>query len=228
MSRIKKTNLVKSRKAISIEIGFGKRRSKLFTLKWKANLLPSELTRSESFWLVRSSVKEETVLKYLRLKYFWKELSDPELLLAFSHPKFLRDIAFNVALQAVAQSNLSREVIVDRLGQGLAVLGKKCFLRKQLLAQWDNNTLILAEETTRTIRKHKAFSGWVRNASSLGSKRARPSLPEPFSEEVAEIYLDEYEFLYTLISVGRIETNSGIRVSILKSTPTRGETESKL
>lgn len=226
MSRKKKIIPVKPRKAISIEIGLG-RRTRLFTFKWKANLLPSELTRSESFWHVRSSVKEETMLKYLRLKYFWKELSDQQVLLCFDHPKFLKDLQFNVALQAVAQTELSREEIIRRLELGLTLLGKKCLLRKPLLSQWDNNNFILAEETSRSIRKHKAFSGWVRNASSIGSKRSRPSLPEPFSEEVAEVFLDEYEILYTLISVGRIETNSGIRMSILTSTPTRGETETK-
>lgn len=167
------------------------------------------------------------MLRYLRLKYFWKELSNQEMLLCFDHPKFLKDLQFNVVLQAVAQTELSRLEIVERLEQGLNFLGKKNHFRKPLLTQWDNNISILAEETTRSIRPHKAFSGWVRNASSLGSKRSRPSLPEPFSEEVAEVFLDEYEFLYTLISVGRIETNSGIRVSILTSTLTRGETETK-
>ena len=227
MSRKAKTISDNVHSPIRFRIGSGKRNRRIFTFKWKANLLSSEISRSESFWVCNSSFNEEVMLKYLRLRYFWGHSLPIEYTAMFDHPKFLQDLEFSVALQAVATTELGKEEIMERLEHGLSLLGRKSLLRKALFSQWDNNIFLLVEEIVRSIRPHKRFSGWVRSASSIGSKRSRPQLLEPLKEEeFRQDQFDEYVFLYELISVGRIETNSGTRLSILKKPQTRGETES--
>jgi len=150
------------------------------------------------------------MLKYMRMRHFWIETSDLEKELSFSHNGFLKDVEFNVLLAMLATTELSRLEIIIRMEKALLTIGKKSNFRKQVLDSWISHIVIVADLQTRPVRKHKAYSGWVRNASSVGSKRRSPSLPEPISEDMPGDKIDEFNFLYELISVGRFEANSGI------------------
>jgi len=195
---------------ISIKLGQGQKRS-FMTFKWRANCLPSEITRSEAFWHVRSTFNEDAMIRYLRLKYFWNELQGEQIELAFDHPRFLRSVEFNVLLALLANTELTRLEISIRAERALSVLNRKSEFRFNLLSTWDQNIRLVAERETRTIRPHKRFSGWVRNASALGSKhKTKVFIPDPLFEEYPEESFDEFEFLYGLISVGNLESNTGI------------------
>jgi hypothetical protein len=101
--------------------------------------------------------------------------------------------------------------IERRLQQSLKFIGQMSNFRKELLKQWDGAIAISATTSFGPIGKHKAFSGWVRNSSAVGSKRSfNSSLPEPLSEEFTEDKFDEFEFLLSAISVGSIESNLGV------------------
>lgn len=145
------------------------------------------------------------------MRAFWLETNFTEREFAFSHPKFLNDVEFNALLTVLATTELTKSEIVRRCEYVLNLIGKKSNFREGLLKQWDSNILISSTLTTGPIGKHKAFSGWVRNSSSVGSKRSvRSSNPEPLAEDFSEDMFDEYEFLVEAISVGSIESNLGI------------------
>jgi len=143
--------------------------------------------------------------------YFWNLLTKEAIELAFDHPKFLRSVEFNVLLTMLATTELTRLEIIGRMERALLILNRKSEFRYLLLSQWSKNVHLIAERETRSIRTHKRFSGWVRNASSLGSKHAsKIYIPEPLFEDFREESFDEFEFLYGLVSVGNLETNTGI------------------
>jgi hypothetical protein len=143
--------------------------------------------------------------------YFWNQLDTDTIELAFDHPRFLRSVEFNVLLTLLAKTELTRLEIIGRMERALKVLSKKSEFRFILLAQWSNNINLIAERETRSIRTHKRFSGWVRNASSIGSKhRSDVFIPEPLLEDYPEESFNEFEFLYGLVSVGNLESNTGI------------------
>jgi hypothetical protein len=146
----------------------------------------------------------------MRLKWFWRDFTPLEEELFFSHPRFLSDIEFNVLLALLTTTELSREEISERMERALRILGRRSFFRKSLLSQWTGHISVIADLRTRSIRSHKAYSGWVRNSSAVGSKKRGPSIPEPFSEDMPENNFDEYEFLFELISVGSIDANLGV------------------
>jgi len=192
-----------------LKIGTGVKRG-FETFKWKANRSPSEITRWESFWHVRSTFKQDALLRFLRLRYFWGLMSDLEIELAFDHPRFLNDVEFNVLLTVLASTELTKLQITERSESALKFIGKTSKFSKRLIPQWNNNIYVLAEREQRTIRPHKAFSGWVRNASSIGSKhKSTLNIPEPILEEFTKEQFNEYKYLYESISVGKIETNLG-------------------
>lgn len=208
MSRKKKELLVETRKSVQLRIG--PKKEAFASSTWLAVSPSSELTRSEQFWHVRSNVNRDTMLKYMRMRHFWIETSDLEKELSFSHNGFLKDVEFNVLLALLATTELSRFEITSRMEQALLVIGKKSNFRKQVLDSWISHIVIVADLQTRPVRKHKAYSGWVRNASSVGSKKKNSSIPEPISEDMPGDKIDEFNFLYELISVGRYEANSGV------------------
>lgn len=208
MSRKKKELLVETRKSVQLRIG--PKKEAFASSTWLAVSPSSELTRSEQFWHVRSNVNRDTMLKYMRMRHFWIETSDLEKELSFSHNGFLKDVEFNVLLALLATTELSRFEITSRMEQALLVIGKRSNFRKQVLDSWISHIVIVADLQTRPVRKHKAYSGWVRNASSVGSKKKNSSIPEPISEDMPGDKIDEFNFLYELISVGRYEANSGV------------------
>jgi len=196
---------------VSIRIGTGKKLS-FFTTTWKSNSSNAEVSRQESFWHVRSSSTMEATVKLLRNLYFWKEIEfTPEFLdLCFSNNAFLRDIEFNVLLALLAETELSREEIAIRSKRALEILGKKSNFDKNDFFRRKHSMYILAELERRAIRPSKKYSGWVRNSSSVGSKRkSKIFIPEPLLGEYSEEMFDEYKILYELISVGKIETKAG-------------------
>lgn len=185
---------------ISIKMGRGERTKGFVTIKWKASSTNSEITRKESFWHVRSTFAEEALLNFLRLKYFWNELTDQETILAFDNPRFLKSIEFNVLLTVLASTEYSRTEISEASNKVSRILGRKSKFSKSLLPQWENNIFLVAERTERPIRPSKKYSGWVRNSSSVGSKRqAKFFIPEPLFEEFPEEHFDEYELFCELI-----------------------------
>jgi hypothetical protein len=210
MAKVRKSLSIGPLKSDSIEIGKGKKRKTVLST-WQAYSPSSEITRSHTFWNCWSNCKEAVMLRFLRLRVFWGISNDHEKRFAMSHPKFLLDVQTNVVLTALATTGLTTDEIERRLQQALKFIGQESNFRRSLLSQWDGAISISATTSIGPIGKHKAFSGWVRNSSAVGSKRfVNSSLPEPLSEEFTEDKFDEFEFLLSAISVGSIESNLGV------------------
>jgi len=194
-----------------LNLGKGNVNRGFHSFAWRSSRSSTELTRSETFWKVRSTFGKVKTVQYLRLKFFWGELSFDEEQLAFDAPGFLNDVEFNVMLTMLAEQQMTKERITKRVEKALTFLKKKSHFRKELINQWEHNILITATSSVRPIRKHKAFSGWVRNSSAVGSKRkSKVFTPDPISEDFDNATFDEYEFLYKLASVGKLDSNLGV------------------
>jgi len=185
------------------------------TFRWNSTSPSPEITRRRRFWSVESSASKEFMLKYLRLRFFWKLTSPLEDDLLFNCPEFIEDVEFEVLLLLVANTKFTRSDIALRSEKALSAIGRKSNFSFRLLNQWDNNIKLRAEEKDFPITRHKAFSGWVRNSSSVGTKsRGNFKAPEGISEEFSEVKFDEFKFLYTLISVGSYEANTGTIIKL--------------
>jgi len=196
---------------ISKQLRFGvSKKTNFFTFKWLASETNTEITRSVKFWHVRCNQREKLMLQYLRLRYFWGTLDPREVQFCFDHPRFLSDLEFNVLLSLRVNSELSREELVERSDKILYRLkGKRSAFRKNLISQWNGIINILADVETKPIPARKPFSGWVRSAAAVGSKKQMSSKPDP---EILEVFgddlFDEFDFMFRAILSGEARTNS--------------------
>jgi len=89
------------------------------------------------------------------------------------------------------------------------LLGGQNLFREELISIWSGTIIILISEKTFPIRPAKKFSGYVRNSSSVGSKRGNKFTIEPIPEKFSTERFEEYEFVYEAITVGEVVSRSG-------------------
>lgn len=178
-----------------LEQSVSKQKLKSFrTLKWRSSNKPKNES-SETFWVVRTQFRRQKFLQYLQMKRLLDLCSDFELRCLYDVPGVLEDNLYLDALRA-----WKTDVPKDILWQRLQVIQR--FLQRpewspNLFYTYDGTICYEMMETLRPIRKVKKYSGYVRNSSSVGSKRnSRLSLHEPESFEWnSNVEIDYYSFL---------------------------------
>lgn len=178
-----------------LEQSVSKRKLRSFrTLTWRSSNRPKNLS-TETFWVVRTPFRRQKFFQYLQMKRLLDLCSDFELRCLYDVPGVLEDNLYIDALRA-----WTTDVPKDILWQRLQLMQR--FL---LRPEWSPNLFYTYEgticyemmEIQRSIRKVKKFSGYVRNSSSVGSKKSsRISLPIPESFEWnSNEEIDYYHFL---------------------------------
>lgn len=180
------------------------RRLKNFrTLKWKSsNNLANSLT--ETFWITRTSFRQFTFIEYLKIKRLMMQTTEIEERLLYDAPGALRDNLFIDALRAW-MTETPRDILWQRLQLLQRLLGRPSW-SKNLYYTYDNCITYEISENRRSIRKGKKYSGYVRNSSAVGSKRATGS-PKPEPERFEWSLTEEIDY-YHFLTVG--EFNSGL------------------
>lgn len=164
------------------------------THKWKSsnNLMN---TSTETFWSVRTQFRKHRFIQYVKLKVLMGRASLFEQRLCYDAPGVLKDNLFIEALRAW-RTDVPRSILWQRL-QWLQELEARPIWSENLYHTYDNCVCYEIEEIRISIRKVKKYSGYVRNSSSVGSKRfsvtTRPE-PESFEWNTNE-ELDYYQFL---------------------------------
>jgi len=179
------------------------------TFRWRNNSTNSEISGLETFWEMKSNVRLETALSLLKLKFIWGELSPREQQFLWDHPSTFRDQVFLALASAKVRSKVPLKELVKRLSKVLELLGKKNLFRKELIVQWEGNTVLLITQKSYPIRKFTKFSGYVRNSSSVGSKHRNKFNFEPIPEKDSTERFDEFEFVYEAITVGEVISRTG-------------------
>lgn len=172
------------------------------THKWKSsNNLANTLT--ETFWNIRTPQRKFTFIEYLQLKVLTGNASRVETRCCYDAPGVLEDDLFIDALRAW-KTDVPRKILWQRLST-LQRLDSRTVWSENLYYTYDNVFIYELEEIRRSIRKVKKYSGYVRNSSSVGSKRSSKShRPQPeIIEWNTNVKIDYYSFL----TVG--EFNSG-------------------
>lgn len=178
------------------------------THKWKSsNTSPNTLT--ETFWNVKTQFRKFNFIQYLKLKVLLGEANLLETRLCYDAPGVLQDNLYCDALRAW-RTDVPKHILWQRL-QALQRLEGLPEWHSNLLNTWNGVIRYEIEEIRCSIRKVKKYSGYVRNSSSVGSKRGSQTYrPEPESFEwTTNVEKDYYQFL----TVG--EFNSGHPGSII-------------
>jgi hypothetical protein len=149
-----------------------------------------------------------TFIKYLKMKHLLGFCSVIENRLLFDAPGVLSDNLFTSALRA-KYSGVQLNILLQRIKSLQSILQQEHW-SANLYYTYDNCVAYEFTEIRRSIRKVKKYSGYVRNPSSVGSKRFSKDFaitPETFEWNTNE-ELDFFEFL----TVGKF---SGSHLEIL-------------
>lgn len=182
-------------------------------LRWRSSTKPSNI-RVETFWVIRTNVRKEKFLLYMKLKFLIEGLTEDELQLLIDAPGILSDSLFLDALRAI-RFGISLKILEQRLQQ-LYTLGITQFNFSLNLYYTLSGTISYQTYLSeKPIGKIKRFSGYVRNSSSVGSKRksGTRAIPEHFQWNNSV----EYDYFHFL-TVGELTSGaSGGNSLILKS-----------
>lgn len=164
------------------------------THRWASSNNQSN-TASATFWIVRTSYRKHTFIKYLQLKALVGQCSLTELRCLVDAPGVLKDNLFIDALRAW-KTDVPRNTLWQRL-QSIQRLLQLPLWSLNLYYTIDNNVGYELEEVRQSIRKVKKYSGYVRNASAVGSKNSKTlHIPEPESFEWNNVIeMDYFHFL---------------------------------
>lgn len=122
----------------------------------------------------------------------------------FDAPGVFRDNLFIDALRAW-MTDVPRSILWQRLQQLQRLLGRPQW-SPNFYYTYDNCIAYEFQEIRQSIRKVKKYSGYVRNSSSVGTKRASGS-PKPEPESFEWSTNEEIDY-YHFLTVG--EFNSGL------------------
>ena len=181
-------------------------------LQWKSSKQAAD-TPTETLWKVRTNFRLQTFLEYLKLKHFYEGLPVNMQRLLFDAPGVIEDDLFLALLRAKI-SGVPMDVLETRLQSMQRLLGQSPW-EMNLLRTFSGVLSYEISEILKPIRKGKKYSGYVRNSSSVGSKRGfGKSKPEPETFEWnTESTIDYFAYL----SVGQLSLASGETSLTLKS-----------
>jgi len=164
---------------------------------WKVNFSTNrEKGISENF-VVFSSGRRHSVLKYLWLKLVWDELSQIEFHLLISTPEFLNDDKKVGFLRARLTTN--KKILRGRLLQMEDFLGEELSNRETYRGM--KIMKIDIQKDSIRLAKVPKFSGYVKSISAIGKGKQRGAI---LIEPVPEVFVEDREPLnwYEVLSVG--------------------------
>lgn len=171
--------------------------------RWRASNQQPD-SRTETFWVLNTNVRLSRFLECKQLELFLQGLPEHEASSVFDAPGVMSSRIFIDLLRAKSSLRsiqnqkdfvLQSTTLLQRL-QGLqSMLGRTCW-NENLLYTYLGNLKYEIALVRVPIRKVRKFSGWVRNASAVGSKRS--SKLELLDTEIFESLLfeecDYYQF----------------------------------
>jgi hypothetical protein len=161
-----------------------------------------------------------TFIEYLKLKYFFGKMpSETEVRCLFDAPGILQDNLY-LSLLMARESGVPLDTLMQRVVFLQQLLRRKPW-NKNLFDTYNGCVKYELFEVRRPIRKVKKYSGYVRNPSSVGSKRSNLTTkhdPETFEWDSFE-ELDYYGFL----TVGKF-SGSALEIVFPEDGPNKSET----
>lgn len=158
-------------------------------------------------FVVFSSGKRQSIVRYLWLKLVWDELSKLEFELFLSMPEVLSNNKILGFLRS--RLKLDKRILRQRLLYFENLLEGKSSSR--LSYQGIRRMKIDIQKEQIKLPRTTKFSGYVRNVSSIGRSKGGAVLPEPVSVEYIEDYEESHDW-YDLLSVGEITLLSQVYV----------------
>lgn len=147
------------------------------TIVWESsNNIPNK--SAKTFWIIRSNFKRHTYIKYLKLKVLFGSPSKEDQRCLFDLNEIFKDEIFLATLSVIRNFNIKKEIVFERMATLRRFFGEVPETPNDL---WTLEGAIAFEREERrvSIRKAKKYSGYVRNISSLGTKKQQGSRPEP-------------------------------------------------
>lgn len=176
------------------ESGNGRKLTSFRTFRWRSsNNLSNTLT--ETFWSIRSNFRMHTFLEYIKMETILGNTDQTLKRMLYDAPGVLSDNLFIDALRA-QYCGVQSNILLQRLAKARKWLSLPPW-SLNLLYTYRNCVAYEVVELRKTIRKVKKYSGYVRNPSSVGTKKRKvPSsyTPETFEWNSYE-EIDWYEFL---------------------------------
>lgn len=149
------------------------------TYKWMSTNNPTELTRTESFYSLKSNVRISRFLECKKLEHFLIGLPDAETQALYDFPGVLGDVMFVNLLRAKASLLLTGDwrrqfpILLERVQILRSALGCSSWNLNVLYASLGNLKYEL-HLCSRRIRPFKKYSGYVKTPSAAGTKRGSP------------------------------------------------------
>lgn len=160
---------------------FGKKLRGFRTLVWESsNNIPQ--IPAKTFWITRTNFKRHTFIRYLKLKVLFGYGTEEDKRCLFDLNEVVFDNLYMAALRVANNKLVKFDLIIERLNTLNRFFDQPEYELNDL---WTlEGTLSFEREEKRvSIRKAKKYSGYVRNISSLGTKKSRGSRPEPEMSE---------------------------------------------
>ena len=181
-------------------------------LQWRSSKQAAD-TPTETIWKVRTNFRLSTFVEYLKMKHFYEGLPVNLQRCLYDAPGVLGDDLY-LALLRAKTLELPLDVLEARLQSLQRLLGRSTW-EMNLLRTFNGVLSYEINEILKPIRKGKKYTGYVRNSSSVGSKRGfGKSKPEPETFEWnTESTIDYFAYL----SVGQLSLASGENSLILMS-----------
>lgn len=178
------------------------------TLKWKSsNILPD--TSTETFWLIKTNFRLQTLLDHWKLQHFLGDLDLMEFRCLIDFSGTLRDELF-IALLRAKISEVPMGILLKRFNFIKTMLGQEPWEKGAFLSR-EGDLKYELFELRKPLRKVKKYSGYIKSPSAKKSTRGKLSIPEPEIFEWSQYgEIDYYEFL----TVGRF-SGSSMEINIL-------------
>lgn len=173
------------------------------TFAWRSSTNPTELTRTESFYSLKTNVRISRFLECKKLEHFLVGLPDAETQALYDFPGVLGDTLFVNLLRAKIslQTDWQRmqPLLLERVQILRSALGCSNWNLNLLYAYRGNlkYELIL---TQRRIRPFKKYSGYCKTPSAAGTKRSSFSVEEIIPETFDRTKFEERDLVPFLLS----------------------------
>jgi len=180
---------------------FGKKLRGFRTLVWESSTNTNQKP-AKAFWITRTNFKRHTFIRYLKLKVLFGRETKEDLRCLLDLNEVVNDELYMAALRVTRTTSIEFNIIIERLNTLCRFLDQKEYELNDLWTL-EGTLSFEREEKLVSIRKALKYSGYVRNISSLGTKKSSGSRPEPeMSRWNNKLSID---FL-TFLSVGEFST----------------------
>lgn len=173
-------------------------------LHWKSSKQSAD-TVTKTFWSIRTNFRQETFIEWMKLAHFHDQLPLDLQRCLYDAPGVLRD-DFYLALLRAKNTDVPKDTLLQRLAALQRLVGRREW-KRNLLNTFSGVLSYEIMEILTPIRKAKKYTGYVRNPSSVGSKRkSKNSKPEPETFSwTSESTIDFYMYL----TVGQLSSTLG-------------------